>query len=185
MTQVSDADIELCRRQKVSIAHCPRSNAHFGHGIAPVTRMRDGGLRVGLGTDGAASNNSLSLYHEMTLAPLLAKLDTGRADALSAADALRMATMGGAEALGLSEHIGSLEVGKCADFQAIELTGWGAEPVIDVLRQIVYAPSAYTVSDVFVGGQPLVTGGQVLGAAGTDLKSRVQTWERDRQTLTT
>ena len=156
MVKADDSDIEKCQRYDVAIAHCPQSNAHFANGIAPITRMRELGIRIGLGTDGAASNNDLDLYDELSFAALLAKIESGRAEAMDAAQALRLATMGGAQALALATDIGSLEPGKCADFQAVELCGWASQPAIDIARLLVYSQRSFRVTDIWVQGVQIV-----------------------------
>jgi 5-methylthioadenosine/S-adenosylhomocysteine deaminase len=117
-----DADeIELLARHGCSVAHCPGSNLKLASGIAPITDLVASGVNIGLGTDGAASNNRLDLLQEMRLAALLAKEQGGRADAIDAHRVLRMATLGGARALGLDARIGSISVGKEADLCAVRL----------------------------------------------------------------
>ena len=176
MVHCSDSDIETCQRHGVSIAHCPQSNAHFANGICPVGRLRRAGLKVGLGTDGAASNNDLDLYDEMGFAALIAKLGSGDAAAMSAGEALALASINSAEALRLERDIGSLEVGKLADIQAIELSGWPSQPMLDLARLLVYARRAFTVSDIWVAGEPLMRDGRLLGIDAEDLGRRTAQW---------
>src|SRR5690606_24790390 len=115
------SDIELLARNACSVVHCPTSNMKLASGIAPITEMMNAGITVALGTDGAASNNRLDMFAEMRQAALLAKVATGDATAIPAHTALRMATINGANAIGLGDCIGSLEPGKCADMCAIHL----------------------------------------------------------------
>lgn len=142
-----------------SIAHCPSANLKLASGIAPVADMLDGGINVGLGTDGAASNNRLDMFMEMRLAALLAKARSGRADAVSAHQALHMATLGGAQALGLDAHIGSLRPGKAADLCAIDTNKISLTPCYDVASLLVYSAGREQVSDVWVAGIQRLKGG--------------------------
>ena len=119
---VDEPDIELLARHGCSVAHCPTSNMKLASGIAPVPRLLAAGIPVGLGTDGAASNNRLDLLQEMRHAALLAKVGSLDATAVPAHAALRMATLDGARALGMDDRIGSIEIGKCADLCALELS---------------------------------------------------------------
>ena len=109
-------EITLLADNGASVAHCPTSNLKLASGICPLTELVENGVNVGLGTDGAASNNRLDILRELHLASLLAKGSSGRADTIDAHQSLRMATLGGAKALGLEREIGSIEIGKAADF---------------------------------------------------------------------
>ncbi len=146
-------EIELFADSGVSIAHCPNSNLKLADGIAPVTALSSAGITVGLGTDGAASNNSLNMLGEMRIAALLAKAKSDDATAIPAAAALRMATLGGARALGLEDEIGSIEPGKWADLACIDLMHLNSQPVQDPLSQVVYAIHPHQISDVWVAGR--------------------------------
>ena len=118
--------------------------------------MRQLGINVGLGTDGAASNNRLDMLEEMRLAALLAKGASGNAAVLPAARALHAATLGAARALGLDARIGSIEVGKDADLAAFDLSAIETQPVYDPISHLVYACGRESVSDVWVAGQHVV-----------------------------
>jgi 5-methylthioadenosine/S-adenosylhomocysteine deaminase len=132
---------------------------------------------VALGTDGAASNNDLDLLGEMRTAALLAKGVNGDATALPVADILRMATLDGAEALGMGREIGSLEPGKFADVAAVDLAGLCSQPVHDPLSQLVYAVSRHQVSDVWVGGRRVVEQGQLLTIDAERLGTVIREWQ--------
>ncbi len=146
MTQVSPADLELLRRERVHVVHCPASNLKLASGFCPTRTLLAAGINVCIGTDGAASNNCLDLLAETRLAALLAKGASGDPTALSAHAALRLATLGGAEAMGLGERIGSLVPGKDADMIAVDLARSGCQPVYDVHSALVYASGAVDVS---------------------------------------
>jgi 5-methylthioadenosine/S-adenosylhomocysteine deaminase len=158
-----DADLDVLRARHVGIAHCPSSNMKLASGVAPVVRMFALDLAVGLGTDGAAgSNNDLNMFEEMDLASKLQKVASGDPEALPARQALEMATIRGARALGMEKEIGSLESGKKADVIAVRLDRANAVPLYDVYSQMVYALKASDVRDVMVNGKAVVRDGQVL-----------------------
>jgi 5-methylthioadenosine/S-adenosylhomocysteine deaminase len=157
MTQMTDEDIHILAESGASVVHCPESNMKLASGYCPVTRLVDAGINVALGTDGAASNNDLSMLGEMRSAALLSKLMTGNPEALPATLALQMATLNGAKALGMEQHIGSLTVGKSADIVAIDLEQLNTVPVYHPISQIVYAASRDQVTDVWVAGKALLT----------------------------
>src|SRR5512135_2804541 len=136
---VDEGELELFARENVSVAHCPSSNMKLASGIAPVARMRARGVRVGLGTDGAASNNRLDVLTEMRNAALLAKVTSGDAAVVGALEALEMATLAGARALGLDERIGSIVPGKAADLAAMEIDSVETLPCFDPASHLVYA----------------------------------------------
>lgn len=156
MTQLTENDIELASKYNINIAHCPESNLKLASGICPTHTLTEAGVNVALGTDGAASNNDLDMLGEMRTAALIAKGATGKADAIPAHQALRMATLNGAKALGLENDIGSLDIGKAADVTAIDLHRIETQPIYDPISQIVYASSRDQISDVWVAGKQLL-----------------------------
>lgn len=156
MTQVAPEDLELLARERVHVVHCPSSNLKLAAGFCPLHSLTDAGINVALGTDGAASNNTLDLFAEARLAALLAKGASGDPTALSAHAALRMATLGGAEALGLAEQIGSLEVGKDADMIAVDIGRLACQPVYELHSALVYTASGPAVSHVWIEGRELL-----------------------------
>lgn len=156
MTQLGPADPARLARAGVHVVHCPDSNMKLASGICPVAALDQAGVNVCIGTDGAASNNDLSLLAEMRQTALLAKVSSGDPEAVPAARALSMATIHGARALGLDERIGSIEPGKQADLAAIRLDRIETQPVYDVISQIVYAAQDSQVTDVWVAGRQLL-----------------------------
>jgi 5-methylthioadenosine/S-adenosylhomocysteine deaminase len=156
MTQLTPAEIALIAEQGVSVLHCPESNLKLASGFCPSGALDKAGVNLALGTDGCASNNDLDLLGELKTAALLAKAVAQDATALAAARALRMATLGGARAMGLQDQIGSLLPGKQADLTLIHLGDFDAMPVYHPISQIVYANHRHQVSDVFVAGQARV-----------------------------
>jgi 5-methylthioadenosine/S-adenosylhomocysteine deaminase len=160
---VNEADMAILKMRGVGVSHNPSSNTKLASGVAPVVRMRNLGIAVGLGTDGAAgSNNDLNLFEEMDLAVKLQNVTSLNPQALSAAAALEMATLGGARVLGLEKEIGSLEAGKRADVIAVRLDRPNAVPLYNPVSQMVYALKAADVRDVMVNGKPVVRDARIL-----------------------
>jgi 5-methylthioadenosine/S-adenosylhomocysteine deaminase len=170
-------EIDLFARHGVSVAHCPSSNMKLASGIAPVAAMRAHGINVGLGTDGAASNNRLDLLTEMRTAALLAKVASGDAAVLNAGEALAMATIEPARALALDKDIGSIAVGKLADLAAIELASVETLPVFDPVSHIAYSAGREHVSHVWVAGEPRVADGRLVDFDERDLHDRAIWWQ--------
>jgi 5-methylthioadenosine/S-adenosylhomocysteine deaminase len=164
-------------QQGCHVAHCPTSNLKLASGIAPVHAMMERGVNVGLGTDGAASNNRIDLFQEMRLAALLAKGTSGKADHLPAFDALQMATLNGARALGLDHQLGSLEPGKAADITAIRLDSLETMPCYDVISHLVYAAGREHVTHVWVNGRAVVENGNLLTLSQQQLFKQVTLWQ--------
>ena len=152
MTDVTDAEIELCARRGVSVVHCPESNLKLASGFCPVARFERAGVNLAIGTDGAASNNDLDMFGETRTAAQLAKAVSGDAAAFGAVSALRAATLGGAKAMGLDTVTGSIEVGKQADLACVDLDQVETQPVHNVVSQLVYATGRHQVSDVWIAG---------------------------------
>jgi 5-methylthioadenosine/S-adenosylhomocysteine deaminase len=149
---LDDAEMEILRSTGAHVAHCPSSNLKLASGVARVAELLDLGVSVSLGADGAPCNNRLDMFTEMRTAALLQKVLRG-AQALPALTALRMATVNGAQALGLADQIGSVEVGKRADLQLINLDRLHTTPRPDPISTIVYATEACDVETVIIDGQ--------------------------------
>lgn len=149
---LTNREIEMLSHHGCHVVHCPTSNLKLGSGIAPVSQMLATGINVGLGTDGAASNNRLDLFAEMRLAALLAK-SSGDAACLPAAEVLEMATLNGARALGLECDIGSIEPGKLADLVAVDFSTPEMQPCYDPLSHLIYVAGREQVSHVWVAGE--------------------------------
>ncbi len=156
MTQLTDEEIQLIADAGASVVHCPQSNLKLASGFCPVAGLLSSGINVALGTDSAASNNNLNMLEEMQTAALLAKGVANDASALPAQQALRMATINGARALGIADETGSLEIGKAADITAIKLDNIATEPVYNPVSQIVYASQANDVTDVWIAGKQVL-----------------------------
>jgi 5-methylthioadenosine/S-adenosylhomocysteine deaminase len=157
--KVTPADVALLAELDVPVVHCPRSNALLGCGVAPVAELAGAGVRVGLGTDSPASALTFDMWEEMRAAILLARARAGRPDALTAREALRMATLGGAEALGLAGVTGSLEPGKAADLTIVDLRGSAFLPWDEPAAAVVYGGSPERVVLTLVAGEVRYKGG--------------------------
>ncbi|MGD8827639.1 MAG: TRZ/ATZ family hydrolase [Gammaproteobacteria bacterium] len=178
MTQLEDAEIARMAETGASVIHCPESNLKLASGFCPVARLVRAGVNVGLGTDGAASNNDLDMFGEMRTAALLAKGVAGDAAALPAEQALRMATLYGARALGLGDQIGSLEAGKWADMITVNMEAPATRPLYHPISQLVYAASRDQVGDVWVAGRQLLRDGNLTQMNTESLRQRSAEWRR-------
>ena len=177
----TEAEISILARRKVGVIHNPTSNMKIASGIAPVVEMLAAGVRVGLGTDGAASNNDLDMWEEMRLAAFLQKVDRMDPEVLPADTVLSMATTGGATAIGLGDSVGSLEVGKRADIIQIAFDDVHHVPTYDVISHLVYVTDEQDVASVVVDGKLLMLEGEMLtidtervAAEATAFAARIQ-----------
>ena len=185
----TDAEIPILRDRQVGVIHNPSSNMKLASGIAPVAKMLDAGVRVGLGTDGAASNNDLDMWEEMRLAAFLQKVDRMDPTVLDAPTVLRMATSGGAAAIGLGDSIGSLEIGKRADLVQVAFEDVHHVPTFDVMSHLVYVTDEQDVASVIVDGVVLMREREFLtidtdrvAAEANALAARIQAALNDRNT---
>jgi 5-methylthioadenosine/S-adenosylhomocysteine deaminase len=151
--EVDEPEIALLAARGVPVAHCPRSNALLGCGIAPLAALRAAGVTVGLGTDSPASTPSLDLFEELRTAVYAARARERRADALGAADALALATIDAARALRLDAEVGTLTTGKRADLAVVALAGSPYHPVEDPVAAVVFGGSPDRVLETIVDGQ--------------------------------
>jgi 5-methylthioadenosine/S-adenosylhomocysteine deaminase len=156
--------------------HCPQSNLKLASGFCPVAALRQSGVNVALGTDGAASNNNLDLLSEAQTAALLAKGVAGDAQVVDAFEAIEMLTINGAQALGLANRIGSIEPAKQADLCAIDLDAPETQPLHHVASQVVYAASSRQVSDVWVAGRRVLDTGRLTTIDVDALVARAGEW---------
>lgn len=175
-TDLRDAEIALLAEQGASVLHCPESNMKLASGICPVDRLQKAGVNLALGTDGAASNNNLDLLGEMHSAALLAKVGSGDPTLLPAFEVLRMATLGGAKALGLEAISGSLRAGKAADITALDMSNYHNIPIYHIVSQLVYASGKGDVSDVWIAGRRVLQAGELTTLDGEKLRSDCGQW---------
>ncbi|WP_028307370.1 amidohydrolase [Desulfitibacter alkalitolerans] len=150
---MSDNDLKILAREKVNVAHNPESNMKLASGIAPVTKMIEMNINVGIGTDGAASNNNLDMFQEMRSAALLQKVHTYNPTVISSYQALAMATCCGARALGLDQEIGKIQAGMQADIILVDLNSPHLQPLHDVNAHLVYSAGAADVDTVIINGR--------------------------------
>ncbi|MFA5170336.1 MAG: TRZ/ATZ family hydrolase [Sulfuriferula sp.] len=170
-------EIALLAQHGCHIAHCPASNLKLASGFAPVAAMSANGLNIGIGTDGVASNNKLDMFSEMRLAALLAKGVAQNASVLPAHQALQMATLNGARALGLDDTIGSLIPGKYADLIAIDLAQINTLPTFDPASALVYSAGREQVSHVWINGKLLIDNHQYTQLDERSLKMTAKVWQ--------
>ena len=159
---LDDADIQILARRKVGVSHNPESNMKLASGTAKVPAMRTASVNVGLGTDGAASNNDLDMFEAMRQAALLQKHATKDPRALPAKDALAMATIEGARALGMADRVGSLEPGKRADMIIVSMAGARQTPMYDPISHLVYVARGEDVRTSIVNGKVLMRDRKML-----------------------
>jgi 5-methylthioadenosine/S-adenosylhomocysteine deaminase len=176
MTQIDARDIEILQDTGASVVHCPRSNLKLASGFCPIARLLEAGVNVALGTDGAASNNALDMFSEMQYAALLAKAVSKDAAAVSASQALRLATINGAKALGLDDVVGSIEVGKQADIAAVKFDDAALHPSSNPISTLVYTQSGHKVSDLWVAGRRILKDRQHLSLDINQVKASTQAW---------
>ncbi len=167
--RAGDEDVATLAQHRCSVAHCPASNAKLGHGVAPLIEFLEAGIRVGLGSDSVASNNRMDLLDEARVALLMQRARHNRHDALSAHDALRLATLGGAESLGMEDEVGSLEVGKSADLSAFSLGAPRATPTFAPEDALVWALAGHPAILTVVAGREVVRDGALVVNRDDDL----------------
>lgn len=177
MIHLTDAEIELFHKYGGQIAHCPTSNLKLASGIAPIQKLLQQGINIGIGTDGAASNNRLDMFAEMRLAALLAKGYSQNAEAVPAHQALRMATLNGARAMGLDHITGSLASGKAADITAVNFSSSSLSPCFDPVSHLVYVSGREHVSHVWVNGRLLLNEGELVTLDETAIMNRATSWQ--------
>ncbi len=160
--QVTDEDIAILKQKKVSVVTNPASNMKLGNGFAPIAKMLDAGINVCLGTDGAASNNCLNMFHELSLLTLIHKGTGKTPQCVSAKEGFRIATINGAKALGLEKEIGSIEVGKKADLAMLDLNTPSLTPRNNLIAGLSYSANGSEVDTVIINGQVTMEGRKIL-----------------------
>lgn len=160
--QITESDMEILKKKNVSVVTNPASNMKLGNGFAPVPEMLEKGINVCLGTDGAASNNSLNMFHELSLLTLIHKGVKKTPQCISAKDGFRIATINGAKALGLEKEIGSLEVGKKADIAILNLNTPSLTPRNNLLAGLSYSANGSEVETVLIDGKVTMENRKIL-----------------------
>ncbi len=171
------SEIEMLSEHGCHVAHCPSSNLKLGSGIAPIAALLKGDVNVGIGTDGAASNNRLDMFAEMRLAALLAKGSVEDPTVLPAHQALEMVTINAAKALGMDGKIGSIEIGKQADLVAVRLGDVATSPCYDPISHLVYACGHEHVTHTWVAGELCYSNGLYANIEPLELKEIIQKWQ--------
>ena len=176
MTQINEHDIQILQKTGASVVHCPESNLKLASGFCPTARLSAANIALAIGTDGAASNNDLDMFGEVKTAALLAKGVSQDARAMPAIEALTLATLGGARALGIDNITGSLLPGKAADIQAIDFNSLSSQPVFDPISHLVYCAKSSHVSHVWVNGQYLLKEGKLTTLNEEALINQAKAW---------
>ncbi len=156
MTQLTTEEIKMLASKKANVSHCPTSNLKLASGVCPVSALTAAGVNVSLGTDSSASNNSLDLLFEMKLSAILSKGSTYDTTTIPAHTAIKLATINGARAIGMESEIGSLKIGKAADFVAVHIDHIEMLPVYDIVSHLVYTATRDRVTHVWCGGKALL-----------------------------
>lgn len=157
---VDEEEIEIMAKQNVGVSHCIESNLKLASGIAPLAKMIKRGVKVSMGTDGAASNNNLDLLEEISIAAKVQKGITSDPTVLDVKTCMKMLTIWAAEALGIESLVGSIEVGKKADLIVMNLRKPHLQPIYDIYSTIIYSAKASDIEDVFVNGVPVIINGR-------------------------
>jgi 5-methylthioadenosine/S-adenosylhomocysteine deaminase len=178
MTQVNDEDIAILKASGAHIIHCPESNLKLASGFCPVDQLMQADINVAIGTDGAASNNDLDLLGELRTAALLAKGVSGNASALNAHQALRMATLNGAKAMGIDHITGSLEIGKAADIAAIAFDELEALPLYNPASQLIYSNHSHRATHSWVNGKCLLRDRELQTLSKHEIMTKAQRWQQ-------
>lgn len=176
MTQLDAGEIAVIAQSGAHIIHCPESNLKLASGFCPVAAAAKAGINIALGTDGAASNNDLDMFGEMRTAALVAKAVAGDASALPALQMLKIATLGGAKAMGMDHEIGSLLPGKAADMAAVRLDDIETQPLYDAASHLVYAAGRHQVTDVWVAGRQLLKNRELLTIDTAAVLTKARQW---------
>ncbi|MBC8212072.1 MAG: TRZ/ATZ family hydrolase [Gammaproteobacteria bacterium] len=177
MTSLNQMEMERLAETGVNIVHCPESNLKLASGFCPLDALQQLNINTCLGTDGAASNNDLDMFGEMRSAALLAKGVSGNASSCNAEQAIRMATINGARALGMADRIGSLEAGKKADIIAVDFSQLNTQPVYDPVAQLVYAANSLQVSHVWIDGVNKLSDYQLSDIDAVEIITTAQQWQ--------
>jgi 5-methylthioadenosine/S-adenosylhomocysteine deaminase len=170
--KVDEADMDLLSETESSVAHCPKSNAKLGHGVAPFPGFLEKGIAVGFGSDSMASNNNCDLLEEARFGGMIARTTQDQAF-ISAADLLQTATAGAARAVGLQSQIGELKEGLQADFAVVSLKGIHQQPIYDVCDSLIFASSGRDVTMTVVAGREVYSEGRINAVDEDRLRARV------------
>jgi 5-methylthioadenosine/S-adenosylhomocysteine deaminase len=177
MNHLEPADLELVAQTGISVVTCPQSSLRLGSGVCPIGELRARDVQVGLGTGSAITAGALDILAEARAAVLLSGSMAKEETTLSSEEILCMATLGGAAALGLGSQIGSLEAGKAADLIAIDLNELATQPAGATADSVLFAATRHRVSDVWIGGRAMVSGGRLLTFDEEELLALARQWQ--------
>jgi 5-methylthioadenosine/S-adenosylhomocysteine deaminase len=178
LAAVNDRDIATLANYGCHAVHCPESNLKLASGFSPIEKMRQAGINIAIGSDGAASNNDLDLFGELRSAALLGKAVASDATAIPDHYALEMATINGARALGIDHLVGSLEVGKQADIIAIDMSALEQQPIYNPVSQLVYTNISKHVQHSWIMGRRVLDNGQLTTLDTRDILARTEIWRK-------
>jgi 5-methylthioadenosine/S-adenosylhomocysteine deaminase len=181
MCAIDDNDIKLVQQSGAHIVHCPQSNLKLASGFCPVQQLLEAQINVALGTDGAASNNSLDMFAEMRTAALLSKAVSNNAQAMNDWQALEAATLSGAKAMGMDSKIGSLEIGKRADVIAIDFSQIEQQPVYQPISQVVYTQCGQHVTHSWIDGKLVLNERQPVNLDTLAIRTKAREWRQKIQ----
>ncbi len=176
MTALNMEDIALVQASGAHVIHCPQSNMKLASGFCPTQQLIEQDINIAIGTDSAASNNSLNMFAEMQTAALLAKVVSGNAAAMDDWQAFEAATLGGAKALSLDNQVGSLEIGKQADIIAIDFSAIEQQPVYEPISQLVYTHCGHLVTHSWIHGQQVMADRQLTNLDLHELHNKAGQW---------
>lgn len=176
---LNDDDIKIMADRGAGVAHNPECNMKLASGVAPIPKFLAAGVKVGLGTDGSASNNNLNMFDEIRTMSLLHKLSSGDPTVIPAKKAIEIATIGGARVLGKDKEIGSLEVGKKADIILVDLTQPHTTPYYDVYSTLAYSINGNDVTDVFINGKSIIRNKKLLTGSEENIIEKVNLLSKD------
>jgi 5-methylthioadenosine/S-adenosylhomocysteine deaminase len=175
---LSDREIEILAKRKVGVSHCIESNLKLASGFAPIPKMLKAGIKVAFGTDGAASNNDLSILGEMSTAAKVHKATSGDPTALDSKTALLMATRNGAQVLGLGDKVGSITPGKKADLVIANLNQPHLVPIYDIYSHITYAMRPSDIETVIVNGRIVVENRRLKTIDEEEILAKARAWRK-------
>jgi 5-methylthioadenosine/S-adenosylhomocysteine deaminase len=178
LAAVNDEDIATLANYGCHAVHCPESNLKLASGFSPIEKMRQAGINIAIGSDGAASNNNLDLFSELRSAALLGKAVASDATAIPDHYALEMATINGARALGIDHLVGSLQVGKQADIIAIDMSALEQQPIYNPVSQLVYTNISQHVQHSWIMGRRVLDNGQLTTLDTRDILARTEIWRQ-------
>lgn len=177
MVWLNDNEIDLIANKKIPVVHCPESNLKLASGISPISKLNNNNITIGLGTDGAASNNDLDMLSEIRSTALLAKAKADNPSVIPDYKALEFATINGAKVLGMEDKIGCLTIGKEADIISIDLNDIASRPVYNPISSLVYTATRHQVANVWIAGVQKVSNHKLIAIANHEIENIIEKWQ--------